>query len=337
MGAVFQEWTGLTLLDPWFLLLALLVPLALWLGRRHGAPAVRFAPGMLLRSRDGERLPRSWRSVLVPLPLILAALGLLALVVALARPAERERLPLEREGIDIMLCLDTSSSMTADDMDRRRTRLDVARDAATAFIRGRPEDRIGLISFARYPDLRCPLTLDHDALTEILAEVATVHSDGPEDATGIGAAVARAAEVLQGGAERSQVVILLTDGDENVALAGKSNEIPPAHAAQLCRQLDVRVYAVVAGVGRRDPSGALVKLDTKPIERLASRTGGTFHRARDAGAVAAVYERIDQLEKAAFEEPRFGIEDRFLLFLLAGIVLLLLARLLGATVLEVLP
>jgi Ca-activated chloride channel family protein len=239
-------------------------------------------------------------------------------------------LPLRAEGIDILLCLDTSSSMTANDMDRRRTRLDVAKAAAAEFVRGRPEDRIGLISFARYPDVRCPLTLDHEALAGILAGVTTVQGDGPEDATGIGAAVARAAQVLQGDRRRERIVILLTDGDENVAIEGAQGEIAPSHAAQLCSALGSRVYAVAVGAGGP-------RFDTAALRGMSQKTGGEFHEARDADAVAAVYRQIDALEKAGFEKPRYVIEDRFLPFLLAAIAALLLGRALETTVLGVFP
>ncbi len=335
MSALFEQLTGLGLRDPGLLACALLLPLALWARLRRGRPAVAFAPSALFAG--GFELPRTWRVRLRALPWILVVSGLVSVVFALARPVEREPLAQRSEGIDILLCLDTSSSMASGDMDRRRTRLEVARDAATQFIAGRPNDRIGLITFARFPDVRCPLTLDHAALTEILAGVAPVDGDGPEDATGIGTAVARAAQVFEESGARSRVVILLTDGAENVALEGKQREIPPVHAAQLCERLDVRVYGIVAGVGRRDTTGAIAPLDTQEIEQLAARTGGAFHRVRDADAVASVYERIDELETAPVEEPRYILADRYLPFLLAGLALLLLGVLLGATWWEVLP
>jgi len=335
MTTVFQRLTGLTLLDPGLLWFALLIPALLWWRRRGGERSVLFAPAWLW---TGEKMPRSWRVAFLPLPRDLQILGLLCLIVAFARPAEKVRLPDETQGIDILLCLDTSSSMTANDMDRRRTRLKVAREAAAEFVRGRPDDRIGLITFARFPDLACPLTRDHAALLNFLSDVVTVTSEGPEDATGIGAAVARAAQVLQGGdAARSRVVILLTDGEENVALTGMDTEIPPIHAAQLCERLGIRVYAIAAGVARPGPGGTQIRLDTRPVELLAQRTGGTFHRVQNAGAVSAVYDRIDRLERAPVEEPRYRMELRFLPFLLAGLFLVLLGALLAATVFEVLP
>ena len=213
----------------------------------------------------------------------------------------------------------------------------VASAAAAAFARARPDDRIGLVTFARYPDLLCPPTLDHDALLEILAGVAPVESDGPEDATGLGAAVARAAKALRDSASSSRVVILLTDGEENVALSGMRGEIPPAQAGQLARKLDVRVYAIQAGVGRRSPTGAWTRLDTKPVEGLARRTGGAFHQVRDAGTLDAVYARIDQLETAPLQTPRTVLEDRHLPFLVLALVLVSLGWLLAASAWETLP
>ena len=257
--------------------------------------------------------------------------------IALARPAAKEPLPIETRGIDIMLCLDVSSSMEASDMDAKRTRLAVARHAAKAFVAARPYDRIGIVSFARYPDLRCPPTSDHAALIRILDDTTTVSPDSPEDATGIGGAVARAAAVLGDSSSPSRVVILFTDGEENVAIRGRRDEIPPSHAAQLCRRLGVRVYAIVGGTGRTDAKGQRVAIDTKPVEAMAQGTGGTFHRARSAGDVVAVYEHIDRLEPAPIEEPRYIFAERHRAFVAWGILLLVVASVLGVFGLGVLP
>ena len=331
MTAWLQALTGLALQAPGFLLLALLVPAVLALRWTRPPAAVTFAPAALLPSLA------SLRSRLVGLPRVLQVLGLLCVVFALARPAARVSVPAGTEGIDILLCLDTSSSMTTRDMDGRRTRLEVARDAALEFIRGRPADRIGLMAFARFADLRCPPTLDHDALARILADVATVPADGPEDATGIGGAVARAAQVLAVGEAPSRVAILLTDGEENVAVEGLAGEIAPPHAGQLCERLGVRVYAIAAGEERTDAEGRRVALDTRPIQRMAERTGGMLQRARDAQAVQSVYARIDRMETAPIGAPRSALEDRWLGFLLIGVACMLLARLFASTWLEVLP
>ncbi|MGQ0615131.1 MAG: VWA domain-containing protein [Planctomycetaceae bacterium] len=316
----------MTLLHPWLLALALL----LLLRRRRPAPALLFGPGALALD-----LPRSLRARLLPAPRALHAAGLALLALALARPVERVPLPHLSQGIDILLCLDTSSSMTATDLDPRRTRLEVAKEAAARFIQGRPTDRIGILSFARFPDLLCPPTPDHAALLRLLQGVEQVAGDGPEDATGLGTAAARAAQVLAGGGAKARVVILFTDGAENVATPGKPGEIAPLHAAQLCMELGVRVYAIAAlpVAGEGGGEGA----DTRPLRRLAERTSGRFYTARDAGAVGAVYAEIDALERVEFEEARFRIEERFQAFLIVGLALLLFGRLLGATALRVLP
>ena len=324
MNALFQSWTGMTLLHPWALLLALLIVPALWLGGRRPR-AVSFAPASLLAGG----LPPTLRGALRPLPIALRAAGLLFLVVALARPVEREAIPAETPGIDILLCLDVSSSMSATDMDARRSRLDVAREAAARFVEDRPHDRIGLVRFARYADVRCPPTLDHAALSRVLSDVETVESDGPEDATGIGGAVSRAAQVLQEGPGGTRIVVLLTDGEENVATTGKPGEIAPAHAAQLCAALGVKVYAIVAG----DIGG----VDTAPVQRMAVRTGGAYFEAPSAADVVGVYAAIDELETAVLPAPRFRIVEGFAPLLLAGVALVVAGRLLAETIFRVLP
>jgi len=176
-----QWWNGITLAEPAWLLLALLVPAAHLLRRHRGAPSILFAPAAFLGG--GAGLPRSWRVRLLPLPRLLMLAGLLLVVFALARPVRRVPQPLVRHGIDIMLCLDTSSSMRARDMDADDSRLVVAKQAAARFVAARPGDHIGIVTFARFPDVRCPPTTDHDALQKILAAIEVVPDDDPEDAT----------------------------------------------------------------------------------------------------------------------------------------------------------
>lgn len=338
MSAWFESWTGLVLASPAALLLLPVVLAAAVLGRRD--PAVRFAPsGFLFRDAGGRAapLPPSLRQRARFAPRLCQGLGLCALVLALAWPQERHALPQQREGLDALLCLDVSSSTTADDLQKGRTRLDVAKAAATEFVERRPEDRIGLVAFARYPDLVCPPTADHASLLTMLAAIEHVDADGEEDATGIGMAVARCATALRSSASSSKVVVLLTDGEENVARPDLPQEIAPAEAAALCRELGVRVYTVVAGIGRKLPDGRFVELDTAPVRAVAERTGGAFFTARDADAVRRVYERIDELERSAFAEARFRYVDRFEGFLVAGLALSLVAMLLRAFALAGLP
>ncbi|MGE0142683.1 MAG: VWA domain-containing protein [Planctomycetota bacterium] len=308
----------------WLFALPLLLVVFL-LRRRRAREQIAWVP---LSLRGMHALPRSRRQRMDALPAILEAVAAAALIVALAGPRERVAVPRVREGIEIVLCLDISSSMAATDMAAGADRLGVAKTAMASFIAARPDDRIALLTFARYPDLRCPSTLDHAALLEILDDVERVAEDDDEDATGIGLAVARAAAILESRGTRSRVVVLVTDGEENLARDATAGEISPAEAAAASRRAGVRVHTIVAGTGSRASDGSFLPLDTTLVEKLARDTKGQFFPARDAVAIQAVYEHIDRLEKAAFEEPRFRFDDRWLPFALTASLAWLLARLL---------
>jgi len=131
--------------------------------------------------------------------------------------------------------------------------------------------------------------------------------------------------------------VLLTDGEENVARADTPEEIGPLAAARLCEELGVRVYTIAAGTGKRGADGGFEPLDTTQVQALAEITGGAFHTAKDAAAIADVFARIDALERVPVEEPRYEWRERFVPFLVAGLVLVVLAVLLESTALEVLP
>ena len=315
---------GVAPLDPWALAILLAVPAVLLLVRRRGPTSVAFAPFPVLF--DGPPPPRTWRVRLRLLPVVLGVLGLVLAVVALARPVFRERLPRTSEGVDILLVLDRSASMTTEDLAVGRTRLAVAKDAAKAFVAGRPFDRIGLLTFARFPDLVCPPTLDHGALVRLLDDVPVVLADGAEDATGVGGAMARAAEFLRT-AVGAKIVVLLTDGVENVASAGSPDEIDPVQAGRFAKEFGVRTYVVSAAAGDAPDQAGVAT-----VRRAAERTGGRFFAARDQAALNATFAAIDAAEKTRFEEPRYRLEDRFAPLLAAALLLLLLGRVLGATV-----
>jgi Ca-activated chloride channel family protein len=325
------------LLDPHWLWLSLLAPILFALRLWRGTAAIRFAPTPLLDTAVAATRRHSWRARARFAAPTLAVLGLAAAAIALARPVHREPLPPSAAGIDIVLCIDVSSSMAETDMADRASRLDVAKVAADRFVEGRPNDRIGLATFARYPDVRCPPTLDHEALRTILAGVTLVERDGPEDATGIGAAVARVVQRLRGTSEAAKVVVVLTDGEENVATAQTPDEIAPLHAAQLARQDGVKVHAIAAGSGTRTASGTTLPIDTTQLQRLAEATGGTFFRAPDAAAIASVYATIDATEKVVFDAHRERLHDRFAPWLACAFVLLLASRVLAKTTVAVAP
>jgi len=270
----------LVLLAPlcWFGLKSFRVPRVLSLPFPARALAVRVRP--------------SRRRRLLPLRRLLRLLALASLVFCLAGPRRgSEEALVSAEGIDIQLVLDTSSSMTRTDLAAGRSRLEVAREVIERFIRARGQDRIGLLTFARYPRLICPLTLDHAALTDFLKRVRPVSANAEENTTAIGVALAKAVLRLKDERQRSRVIVLLTDGEE------MEHDIEPSEAAELARAHGVRVYAIA--VATRAGKWA------REMKQLGESTGGRGFVATDARALAEVYERIDRLERQEVFERRF--------------------------------
>ncbi len=321
----------------WLWLLPLLLVAAACRHRRRRS--VLFAPAALLATRSAAAgdLPCTWRTRCRHLPFALEGAAMACLVLAMARPVERTPAPPLPPGRDLLLCLDVSSSMAATDLQPDRTRHDVGVQLAADFVQARPHDRLGLVAFARYADLRCPLTRDHAAVRELLATLRLVEKEGPEDATAIGAAVARAAAALRSSAASGKVVVVVTDGEENVATALAPDEIAPLHAGQLCAELGIRVHAIVVGRGNQKPDGRFVALDTQAVQQLAAATGGRFFAASDARALGEVYAAIDALETTAPPAPGVFVHERFPWALALGLSLWALARGLRATALRRLP
>ena len=295
-----------TLLDPWFLgLVPIAVLFYVWRIKRPRA-ALPTGDASLFR-----HLPKTLRSRFVGLPVILKLAAVATLSLAMARPVSRDVLPLREEGVDIMLVLDTSTSMERQDMgeSRRRRRMDAARSQAMAFAAARTSDRVGLMTYAQFPELRCPLTLDQDALRDFLLDVDLV-TDRLEDGTAIGVALAKAVAVLEQSDAVSKVVILLTDGENNI------ENIMPMDAARLALDASVRVHTI--GIGLRPT-------DFSELAEISSMTGGRFFVAPTERDLAQVYAAIDELEKVELEDPRYRTVDGFHVPLLVGISLLLLS------------
>lgn len=337
--------------DPQLLwLLALLIPWALLLRRRaRAAPALVLADGVQIAT-----LPDTWRARLRRRLPWLRLLVLALAVIALARPQTVEReISAHTEGVDLVIALDLSSSMLAEDLlgsdaarhEAGRNRLDMAKAVLDAFIRGRPGDRIGLVAFAARPYPAVPLTLDHAWLRDA---VAGLRSGAIEDGTALGDALLTALNRLRGGASRrpaaSQAVILLTDGRNN---AGATS---PRVAAAAARTLGIRVHAI--GIGARgeavipveDPLGGTVyrqvpaDLDEAVLGEIANITGGGYFRADDAAGLAAVFREIDRLEKRRIEEKvHFAYGELFPALLLAMLALLAAELTLRAGLLRTLP
>jgi Ca-activated chloride channel family protein len=318
---------------PFFLLLLLLVPVWVWVrssARFHSA--LHFPSASLLRS-----LPASAVRRLHPVLHLLAGLGLSLLIVALARPQTGlQRREVETDTVDIVLALDTSTSMQAIDPGNEddRNRLDAVKDVAIRFVEARELDRIGLISFAAMPFTKCPPTLDHDWLTDRIGDLRT--GELP-DGTAIGNALASAVNRLRNSETASRIIILLSDG------VNSAGDIAPLDAAPLAEELGIRVYTIAAGsdgpvrvpvqnmFGQTIYRQTRIPVDTDTLSRIAEITGGRFFRAEDEGELQRVFEEIDELERTDIELTEYTLyTEQFMWVALAGAGLLLLERMLSA-------
>ncbi len=335
MISPFSTLFGFVFIDPIFIVLLFLLPGIFLFRRRAQGPELIFSPGRFLP--EGGQTTATWRRRLVFLPGLLMGLGIFFLILALMRPASPLAMKDQSSGIELLLCVDVSSSMNTLDMKKENRRLDVASRSAIQFLKGRHRDRVGLIKFARYPDLVCPLTFDHEALTKSLGDLKLVDEGGPEDATGIGTALAKGVEVLQRNEAGSKVIVLLTDGAENVSSAASPEEIAPIHGAQLCEDLGIRVHIVLTGSGSLQEDGTWQSVDTSQIELVAKKTGGRFFRAQDQTALQEVFSQIDELETKELAEEKYQMIDGFVPFLIAGFAFFILGKVVSWTFLEVMP
>jgi Ca-activated chloride channel family protein len=324
--------------SPWLLAL---VPVALaagWrLGRRRARADARLPlPGAGLRLA----LRSPWVRVDRWLPALRTA-GLTLMILALARPQAGSRIEnLTSEGVDIVVALDHSRSMLAEDF-RPANRLEVAKHTVAEFVAGRPEDRIGLVVFAGVAATRCPLTLDHEMLLEFLEPVEITSPD--DRGTAIGMGVATAVNRLRRSAAKSRVVVLVTDGRNNAGQLG------PTAAAEAARALGIKVYTVGVGTEGDAPypvDGPLGRqyvrlpadLDEKLLREIADITGGRDFRATDPRGLREIFATIDRLEKTEIESRvRVLYTELFPHVLMPALALLLVERVAWATRLKRVP
>ncbi len=315
------------LASPWWLLLlplALAVPLQRWVTGRL-ALAV---PGT-----DGPGHGRSWRTAIAWLPTALRTLGLALVVVALSRPRLSHRhVAVESEGLDILLAIDTSGSMQADDMTigvSRVTRLEAAKAVMTEFVRARPHDRIGVVVFGEEAWTQVPLTLDHDTLEGLVGQIEIGMAGA--GATAVGTAVAVSAKRIKDLDAPSKIVILVTDGRSNAGQVG------PMEAAEAAAALGIRLYTIGVGAQSGGLLGMMLQdgVDTKGLTAIAEVTGGRFFRATDVRSLEEVYRTIDELEPSTAEVvTTLTHEERFRWALVPGLLLLVLDALLSLTLLR---
>ncbi|MGD8699704.1 MAG: VWA domain-containing protein [Gemmatimonadales bacterium] len=326
------------LADPYYLLLLLALPiLVYWYVARRSRKGgtIRYSDVRALKRSDPGRAGR-YRHVLFGLRL----LALAALIVAFARPQTGVTGETVRtEGIDIVLGLDLSSSMLAEDLEPNR--IEAAKQVAADFVAGRRNDRIGVVAFAAEAFTQAPLTLDHNVVVNLISELEVGMI---EDGTAVGMGLATAVKRLQESEAESKVVVLLTDGRNN------RGEIDPTTAAQMAQALGVKVYAI--GAGRRgtarvpvdDPYFGRryvqmrVNIDEEVLHEVAELTGGRYYRATDRESLENIYREIDELETTEIEVQHFTrYGELFHYPLIFGLVLIVLEIGLANTVLRKLP
>jgi len=348
---------------PWALLLLLTLPVLAWLRWRQGTQrgAIRFS-----WTGHAREAGPSWRQRLGWLPLALRLLALLFLILAIARPREgQEQVRELNEGIAIEMVVDRSSSMSARMIfeNKPMNRLEVVKHVFLRFVlgeeetglKGRRNDLIGMIAFSRFPETVCPLTLAHQAFPEFLKTVELATPRSEEDGTAIGDAVALAAARLKTAEEslarqntgkskpytiKSKVIILLTDGRQT---AGTRD---PMDAAKLAEEWGIKIYCVAVG-GPPDPRsrdaffGTLFQaqeVDDGTLRAIATRTGGRYFEADDAGTLQGIYRQIDALERTEIEAVRFThYKEQFAPYALAAMFLLLAELILHHTLFRRIP
>jgi Ca-activated chloride channel family protein len=323
-----------------WLLLALPLLLA-WEVKGRRSPTLLFSDLDLITRLNPSQWPwKRW------LPLLLRIVAIALLIGALARPQSGvNHHETETYGVDIMMVQDVSGTMQAEDL--QPNRIEAAKRVTSEFVKGRPNDRIGLIVFAGQSFTQCPLTLDHDVFQSLLDNV---HYNMVEDGTAIGMAIANAVNRLRNSTAKSKLIILLTDGDNN------RGEIDPITAAKLAQSMDIKIYTI--GIGRiggapipfihpqlgrmyaRNPDGSLqlATMKENDLRQIAAITGGQFYRATDTQSLHAIYQTIDKLEKTEIKTRRYTqYTELYPQWVWAGLILLLIEGMLMLTVCRRLP
>jgi Ca-activated chloride channel family protein len=322
--------------DPAVLGLLLLLPVLFWAryGRGRGSSAIRYSAVADVLAAGGSG---RWARMVPP---VLRGLALAAFVIALARPQSGVATEnVLTEGIDIVMVLDVSSSMLAEDLEPNR--LEAAKTVATDFVAGRRNDRLGLVAFAGQAFTQAPLTFDYSVVQSLIGELDVgMIEDGTAVGMGLGTAVKR----LQASPAESRVVVLLTDGRSN------RGEIGPVTAAQVAQALGIRVYTIGAGSRGTAPvpvpdgfggtryANMQVDIDEPTLQEVADLTGGRYFRATDRESLEAIYAEIDELERTEIEVENFTqYSEEFPLPLAVGFLFLMVELALSHTVLRRLP
>lgn len=332
--------------NPWvfiFIPVVLLLGVFWWWKRRAKIATLRFSSILVLKT-----LPKTLRSRLVHLPLLLKLLAMIFLIAALARPQESSVMTKRNvEGIDIMIVLDVSDSMLIEDM-KPLNRMEAAKETIANFVKERTSDRIGVVVFAGESFTLVPLTLDYELLLSRIAEVTTARQARIKDGTALGVALANGAGRLRESTAKSRVIIFLTDGENN------SGTIDPETGLAIAKGYGLKIYSIGLGkdgptkipVYSQDMMGRPVKT-YQPFEstvnddllgRMASETGGRYFRATREDSLSGVFNEINSLEKTKIDENKFTkYEELYQSWLSWAFMTYILGMLLGQTWLRRMP
>ena len=325
----------------YLLLMLLVIPCVIWYilkgSKRRASLTVP-----TISMYDGIR--KSWRYYLIHVPFILDMISIVLLSLILARPQTTDRWQdTEIEGIDIMLCVDVSTSMLAEDL--KPNRIEAAKQVASEFINGRPNDNIGLTIFAGEAFTQCPMTVDHSVLLNMFQNVSSdIAAKGIiDDGTAIGMGLANAISRLKDSQAKSKVIILLTDGSNN------RGEISPMTAAEMAKSFGIRVYTIGVGTNGTAPypvQGAFgkqyvniaVEIDENVLRQIAQTASGQYYRATSNSKLKEVYEEIDKLERTKLMVKEFSKnQEEYQPLALILLMSVLLSILLKQTILRTIP
>lgn len=317
-------------------LLLLLIPYIVWyiLKRKNNEAAIQVSDTHVY-----EHAPKSYKNYLLHVPFILRVLALILLIIVLARPQTTNSWQNSKvEGIDIMLAVDVSTSMLAEDL--KPNRLEAAKDVAATFINGRPNDNIGITLFAGESFTQCPLTVDHSVLLNLIKDV---KCGLIEDGTAVGMGIANAVTRLKNSKAKSKVIILLTDGTNN------RGDISPLTAAEIAKSFGIRVYTIGVGTNGMAPypypvGGTVqyvnlpVEIDEKTLTQIAGITDGNYFRATSNSKLEEVYKEIDKLEKTKLNVKEYSKrQEEYRLFAWVAFICILLEILLRNSILKRIP
>ena len=327
--------------NPEFLVLLLIIPGMIYWYIRHsrirkGTATLRYSNLGVVKKTKTSPLKR-YRHVLF----VFRTLAVALIIIAIARPQSgQSESEVHTEGIDIILAMDISSSMLAEDF-KPKNRLGAAKEVASDFIQGRTNDRIGLVVFASQSFTQCPLTLDYGILLHFLQDIKVGMID---DGTAIGMALGNCVNRLKNSKAKSKVVILLTDGQNN------RGELDPQTAAKVAKAFDIRIYTI--GAGKRgealypvdDPVWGKryvkmpVQIDEKLLKDVANITGGKYFRATDRTSLEQIYAEIGELEKTKIEVKEYTrYKELFFPYVIAALGLVLLEIVLANTAFRKIP